>query len=64
VCIAKIIQRALFLGISDGPLAIPWTYACPATKKRVTPRTMDPSMTTPTIAKRGPNYDQNTLWSG
>ena len=27
VCIAKIIQRALFLGICNGPLAIPWTYA-------------------------------------
>ena len=25
MCIAKIIQHALFLGISDGPLAIPWT---------------------------------------
>ena len=33
VCIAKIIQRALFLGIGNGPLAIPRTYACPATKK-------------------------------
>ena len=56
VCIAKITQRALFLGICNGPLAILRDAWLAREPKRVTPRTMDASMTTPLIVKSGLNY--------
>ena len=48
-------QGKLILGICNGPLAIPRTYVrrLPGDQKRVTPRTMDPSMTRARVGKRG-----------
>ena len=56
MCLAKIIQRALFLGICNGPLAILREHGLPESQKDLIPRTMDASMTTPLIIKSGPNY--------
>ena len=56
VCIAKITQRAPLPGFGHVPLAMPRDAWLAESQKRVTPRTMDPSMTIPLIVKSGLNY--------
>ena len=58
MCGAKIVQRALFLGIGHGPLAMPRDAWLAESQKGypLTHRTMDPSMTIPLIVKSGLNY--------
>ena len=56
VCIAKITQRAPLRGFGHVPLAMPRDTWLAESQKRVTPRTMDPSMTIPLIVKSGQNY--------
>jgi hypothetical protein len=64
--VCKIIQRALFLGICNGPLAIPWTYVrLPGDQKRVRPSDHGSEYDyTPLIVKSGQNYAYTRFTGG